>query len=79
MATVPVGPEAFTVRMPTSDMHPSQDRVISVREAARAQTFPDSLNFQGNIASKYRQVGNAVPSLMAQAIGESIITHSNEA
>ena len=61
-----------------SFIHPNQDRVISVREAARAQTFPDSINFQGSITSKYRQVGNAVPPLMAQAIGENIINHSNQ-
>jgi len=62
-----------------SFIHPSQDRVISVRETARAQTFPDSLKFQGTIDSKYRQVGNAVPPFMAQAIGENIINHANQA
>ena len=45
--------------------HPNQDRVISVRESARAQGFPDSVRFYGNLGSQYRQVGNAVPVLLA--------------
>lgn len=45
--------------------HPNQDRVISVRESARAQSFPDRVRFYGNLSSQYQQVGNAVPVLLA--------------
>lgn len=51
--------------------HPEQDRAISVREAARLQTFPDSFIFYGSLISCAKQVGNAVPPLMAQKICES--------
>lgn len=53
--------------------HPSQDRAISVREAARLQTFPDKFVFIGSLTSCARQVGNAVPPLMAERISESFI------
>lgn len=55
--------------------HPTQDRAISIREAACLQTFPRSYRFKGNLASKARQVGNAVPPLMAQKIAETILDH----
>lgn len=53
--------------------HPFQDRAISVREAAALQTFPDSFIFEGSLQSMTRQVGNAVPPLLAQRFGEKII------
>ncbi len=56
-----------------SFFHPTQDRIISVREAARIQSFPDSYRFSGSITQQYEQVGNAVPPLMGKAIGEEII------
>ncbi len=55
-----------------SFFHPTQDRAISVREAARIQTFPDRYVFTGNLTEQFEQVGNAVPPLMAKAIGEKI-------
>ena len=52
--------------------HPSQDRIVSVRECARSQGFPDSFKFFGGIANKYRQVGNAVPPPLAKALGTQL-------
>jgi len=53
--------------------HPEQDRAISVREAARLQTFPDTFLFLGSLGSCARQVGNAVPPLMAERISEAFV------
>ena len=53
-------------------MHPYLHRAITVREAARIQSFPDSFRFYGNKTSQMKQVGNAVPPLLAQAIAEVI-------
>jgi DNA (cytosine-5)-methyltransferase 1 len=53
--------------------HPDQARAISVREAACLQTFPRSFAFSGRITSRGRQVGNAVPPLLARRIGEAIL------
>ena len=54
-------------------IHPEQDRVISVRESARAQGIPDKIHFSGRISDKYKQVGNAVPPPLSKAIGKEII------
>ena len=54
-------------------VHPIHNRVISVREAARFQSFDDSYYFYGNKTSLLKQVGNAVPVLLGKAIGEQII------
>lgn len=53
--------------------HPTELRPLSVREYARIQTFPDSYTFCGNVASQYKQIGNAVPVTLAKRIGHSII------
>ena len=54
-------------------IHPELDRAISIREAARLQTFPDSFVFEGTKDSQYQQVGNAVPPFLAKAVAKSII------
>lgn len=53
-------------------IHPSQPRTLSIREAARVQSFPDDFRFYGNIGDRFRQIGNAVPPLMAWGIAEFI-------
>lgn len=56
-------------------VHPWQDRGLSVREAARLQSFPDSFNFSGSIGFQQQQVGNAVPPLLAKAIFKNILKY----
>lgn len=53
-------------------IHPVLNRAISIREAARLQTFPDSFVFCGTKDSQYQQVGNAVPPKMAKAIAKKL-------
>lgn len=53
-------------------IHPQQHRTISAREAARLQSFPDTFRFFGNISERFRQIGNAVPPLMAWGIAEFV-------
>lgn len=53
-------------------IHPVLDRAISVREAARLQTFPDSFIFCGSKDKQYQQVGNAVPPIMAKSIAKKL-------
>lgn len=57
--------------------HPEQNRAISLREAARLQTFPDNFIFEGNFGEIAKQIGNAVPPLFAQKIAESLLTAIN--
>lgn len=54
-------------------IHPVIDRAVSIREAARLQTFPDSFVFYGSKDKQYQQVGNAVPPIMAYAIAEKLV------
>jgi DNA (cytosine-5)-methyltransferase 1 len=54
-------------------IHPDQNRTLSIREAARVQTFPDWFRFAGEPSHRYRQIGNAVPPLMAEAVGRAVL------
>ena len=58
--------------------HPFLNRAITVREAARIQSFPDNFHFIGNKGSQMKQVGNAVPPLLAAAIAEVIMEDIKE-
>jgi len=53
-------------------IHPVQKRTITPREAARIQSFPDDFVFKGPFSKKFRQIGNAVPPLMAYNIGIAV-------
>ncbi|KPJ15240.1 DNA (cytosine-5)-methyltransferase 1 [Papilio machaon] len=53
-------------------LHPEQSRVVSVRECARSQGFPDSYLFAGSVQDKHRQIGNAVPPPLGAALGREI-------
>jgi site-specific DNA-cytosine methylase len=55
--------------------HPTQpERYVSPREAARLQSFPDSLQLRGSQAAQYKQVGNAVPVRLAECLGHEIVS-----
>lgn len=53
-------------------IHPTQNRLISMREAARLQSFSDGYRFLGSLSSRFKQIGNAVPPLLSKAIGDQI-------
>ncbi len=58
--------------------HPEQNRAISLREAAAIQSFPDDYVFVGSMQEIGKQIGNAVPVLLAQRIGECLLQTYNE-
>jgi DNA (cytosine-5)-methyltransferase 1 len=53
-------------------IHPAHHRALSIREAARLQTFPDSFVFCGTKDSQYQQIGNAVPPMLARSIADHL-------
>ncbi len=65
-----VSPTIMTHRH--SYYHPTQDRYLTQREAAKIQSFPNSFVFEGPLTAQWRQIGNAVPPLLAKAIGKAI-------
>jgi DNA (cytosine-5)-methyltransferase 1 len=54
-------------------IHPRQDRTLTVREAARLQTFPDHIRFAGPPSAAFRQIGNAVPPLLGEHLGRALV------
>lgn len=62
----------------TERCHPTETRPLQTREYARIQTFPDDWHFCGSMTSIYRQIGNAVPVNMAEALGRALIRTLNK-
>lgn len=56
-------------------IHPYEDRGLSVREAARLQSFPDDFYFEGSLSYVQQQIGNAVPPLLSKAVMQQILTY----
>lgn len=62
------------VQKATMMCHPTKDRPLSVKEYARIQQFPDDWMIEGTISNQYKQIGNAVPVGLAEAIGKALIS-----
>jgi DNA (cytosine-5)-methyltransferase 1 len=60
-------------------LHPTEDRPLTPRECARLQTFPDTFRFAGPASDQMRLIGNAVPPLLARAIGEHLMRELRKA
>ena len=54
-------------------IHPTENRTLSVREAARIQTFPDRFRFEGTRSHAFRQIGNAAPPVLMEAVGKALV------
>ena len=59
-------------------IHPRENRTLSIREAARIQTFPDRFRFAGPPSTRFQQIGNAVPPMLASAIASSLLRTLND-
>lgn len=63
--------------MPATDLaHPVEDRPLSIEEYKKIQQFPDDWELAGNLIAQYKQVGNAVPTGLGEAIGRALTKHS---
>ena len=65
------------VQKATMMCHPTKDRPLSVREYARIQQFPEGWKIAGTITNIYKQIGNAVPTGLAEAVGRALIATAN--
>jgi DNA (cytosine-5)-methyltransferase 1 len=63
----------FTTPSSANCIHPRQNRALSLREGARCQSFPDTFEFTGSLSDKRLQIGNAVPPLLAKAVGDALL------
>lgn len=64
--------------MPATDLiHPTELRALSIEEYSRIQGFPDDYKFFGSIMEQYKQIGNAVPIKLGEAIGKTILNDMN--
>lgn len=68
-----IGKDTYRFIYPSLPGHPEPPRTISVREAARLQSFPDRFRFMGPFTRQFHQVGNAVPPLLAKAVAEALL------
>jgi len=59
-------------------IHPVQNRAVTIREAARLQSFPDWFVFRGSKTDQYTQIGNAVPPLLGKKVAEALLTAASE-
>ena len=67
-----IAKDSYRYIYPSRKEEPEPPRTISVREAARIQSFPDSFHFTGAFTRKFHQIGNAVPPLLAKALAEMV-------
>jgi len=64
--------------MPATDLaHPKEDRPLSIEEYKRIQQFPDDWILKGNLVAQYKQIGNAVPVGLGEALGRTLVNHLN--
>ena len=68
-----IGKDSYRHIYPSIPDQPEPPRTLSVREAARLQSFPDRFRFCGPFTKQFRQIGNAVPPLLAKAVAQSIL------
>ena len=62
-----------TITATGPEIHPNKTRRMSVRECAIIQSFPDDFVFCGSLGNKYKQIGNAVPVLLANKVAQGIM------